>query len=115
MLLRLLGQWCRAIRSFADERFKLLLRHLLQIDEATRDLAPMERLERVRRMTYEQACELMGAFDTPEACVERLQRFGEEFNMGRLICWFNQGGLVPHVQVMRSMELFAAKVMPHFA
>jgi len=34
--------------------------------------------------------------------------------MGRLICWFNQGGLVPHAQVMRSMELFAAKVMPHF-
>jgi len=74
-----------------------------------------ERLERVRRMTYEQACEMMGVFDTPEACVERLQRFREEFNMGRLICWFNQGGLVPHPQVMRSMESFAVKVMPHLA
>jgi alkanesulfonate monooxygenase SsuD/methylene tetrahydromethanopterin reductase-like flavin-dependent oxidoreductase (luciferase family) len=74
-----------------------------------------ERLERVRRMTYEQAGEMMGVFDTPEACVERLQRFREEFNMGRLICWFNQGGLVPHLQVMRSMELFAAKVMPRLA
>jgi natural product biosynthesis luciferase-like monooxygenase protein len=74
-----------------------------------------ERLERVRRMTYEQACEMMGVFDTPEACLERLQRFREEFNMGRLICWFNQGGLVPHSQVMRSMELFAAKVMPRLA
>jgi alkanesulfonate monooxygenase SsuD/methylene tetrahydromethanopterin reductase-like flavin-dependent oxidoreductase (luciferase family) len=72
-----------------------------------------ERLERVRRMTYEQACEMMGVFDTPEACVDRLQRFRDEFKMGRLICWFNQGGLVPHPQVMRSMELFAAKVMPH--
>jgi hypothetical protein len=66
-------------------------------------------------MTYEQACEVMGVFDTPDACAERLQRFREEFNMGRLICWFNQGGLVPHAQVMRSMELWAAKVMPHFA
>jgi alkanesulfonate monooxygenase SsuD/methylene tetrahydromethanopterin reductase-like flavin-dependent oxidoreductase (luciferase family) len=74
-----------------------------------------ERLERVRQMTYEQACEIMGVFDTPQACIERLQRFREEFNMGRLICWFNQGGLVPHQQVMRSMELFAAKVMPHLA
>jgi natural product biosynthesis luciferase-like monooxygenase protein len=74
-----------------------------------------ERLERVRQMTYEQACEVMGVFDTPDACVERLQRFREEFKMGRLICWFNQGGLVPHPQVMRSMELWAAKVMPHFA
>jgi alkanesulfonate monooxygenase SsuD/methylene tetrahydromethanopterin reductase-like flavin-dependent oxidoreductase (luciferase family) len=74
-----------------------------------------ERLERVRQMTYEQACEIMGVFDSPQACIERLQRFREEFNMGRLICWFNQGGLVPHQQVMRSMELFAAKVMPHLA
>ncbi len=74
-----------------------------------------ERLERVRRMTYEQAGEMMGVFDTPDGCVERLQQFHAEFKMGRLICWFNQGGLVPHDQVMRSMELFAAQVMPHFA
>jgi alkanesulfonate monooxygenase SsuD/methylene tetrahydromethanopterin reductase-like flavin-dependent oxidoreductase (luciferase family) len=83
-----------------------------------RDAGPpliRERLERVRRMTYEQACETMGVFDSTEACIERLLRFREEFNMGRLICWFNQGGLVPHPQVMRSMELFAAKVMPHLA
>jgi alkanesulfonate monooxygenase SsuD/methylene tetrahydromethanopterin reductase-like flavin-dependent oxidoreductase (luciferase family) len=82
-----------------------------------RDTAPplmRERLERVRRMTYEQASEIMGIFDMPDAFVERLQQFSEQFNMGRLICWFNQGGLVPHTQVMRSMELFAAKVMPHF-
>jgi len=77
--------------------------------------APPERLERIRRMTYEQACQVMAIFDTPEACVERLHQLHEDFNMGRVIVWFNQGGLVPHARVMRSMELFAAKVMPHFA
>jgi alkanesulfonate monooxygenase SsuD/methylene tetrahydromethanopterin reductase-like flavin-dependent oxidoreductase (luciferase family) len=71
-------------------------------------------LDHFRRMTYEQACEVMAVFDRPEACTERLQQLREEFNMGRLICWFNPGGLVPHVKVMHSMELFAAKVMPHF-
>jgi hypothetical protein len=65
-------------------------------------------------MTYEQVCERMAVFDTPEACVERLQRFRQDFNMGRVICWFNPGGQVPHKQVMRSMEMFATKVMPHF-
>jgi hypothetical protein len=35
--------------------------------------------------------------------------------MGRVIAWFNPGGLVPHDRVMRSMEMFADKVMPHFA
>jgi natural product biosynthesis luciferase-like monooxygenase protein len=73
-----------------------------------------ETLERLARMTYEQVCERMAVFDTPEACVERLQRFRQDFNMGRVICWFNPGGQVPHQQVMRSMEMFAAKVMPHF-
>ena len=31
------------------------------------------------------------------------------------LLWFNPGGQVPHKRVMRSMDLFAAKVMPHFA
>ncbi len=73
-----------------------------------------EVLERVQRMTYEQMCQVMAVFDTPDACVERLKGFQQEFGMGRVICWFNPGGMVPHEQVMRSMELFATKVMPHF-
>jgi alkanesulfonate monooxygenase SsuD/methylene tetrahydromethanopterin reductase-like flavin-dependent oxidoreductase (luciferase family) len=72
-------------------------------------------LERLATMTYEQVCERMAIFDRPEACVERLQGYREDFKMGRVICWFNPGGQVPHQQVMRSMELFAAKVVPHFA
>ena len=72
-----------------------------------------ERVERIGRTTWEQACEVMAIFDTPDACVERLQRVRDEFNVGRIICWFNTGGMVPHVQVMRSMELFATQVMPH--
>ncbi len=73
-----------------------------------------ERLERLRSVSYEQACEMMAIFDTPEACVDRLQRLCEQLKIGRVICWFNIGGGVPHGRVMRSMELFAAKVMPHF-
>ena len=72
-------------------------------------------LERARRLTYEKVSEVMGIFDTPERCVERLAQLQQEFNMGRVICWFNPGGLVAHERVMRSMELFAAEVMPRFA
>ena len=74
-----------------------------------------EAFERVRRMTYEKVSEVMAIFETPDACVERLKQLEEEFHMGRFVCWFNPGGMVPHAQVMRSMELFAAEVMPHFA
>ena len=73
-----------------------------------------EVLDRVRQMTYEKVCEVMAIFETPERCVERLKQYQQDFNMGRMICWFNPGGMVPHECVMRSMELFAKKVMPHF-
>ncbi len=71
--------------------------------------------ERSRRLTYDRMSETMAIFDTPERCVERLAGLHEDFKMGRTICWFNPGGRVPHDRVMRSMELFAAKVMPHFS
>jgi alkanesulfonate monooxygenase SsuD/methylene tetrahydromethanopterin reductase-like flavin-dependent oxidoreductase (luciferase family) len=71
--------------------------------------------ERSRRLTYDKMSETMALFDTPARCVERLGRLHEDFKMDRTICWFNPGGRVPHERVMRSMELFAAKVMPHFS
>ncbi|HJU27582.1 MAG TPA: LLM class flavin-dependent oxidoreductase [Candidatus Binataceae bacterium] len=72
-----------------------------------------ERVERFGRTTYDDACASMAIFDTPEACAERLLRLRDELNVGRIIGWFNIGGMVPHARVMRGMELFAAKVMPH--
>ena len=64
-------------------------------------------------MTYETVNAVTGIFDTPAACVERLHQVRAELNPGRVICWFNFGGLIPHADVMRSMELFSAKVLPH--
>jgi len=71
--------------------------------------------EKFGRLTYDKFAESMGVFDTPDGCVARLGRLSEDFGMGRTILWFNPGGQVPHDRVMRSMEVFAAKVMPHFA
>ncbi len=64
-------------------------------------------------MTYETVNQVTGIFDTPAACVERLQRVQQELNPGRVICWFNFGGLVAHDRVLRSMELFSSRVLPH--
>jgi alkanesulfonate monooxygenase SsuD/methylene tetrahydromethanopterin reductase-like flavin-dependent oxidoreductase (luciferase family) len=70
-------------------------------------------LERARSMTYESVNEGSGVLDTPDACVDRLRWVREELTPGRVICWFNFGGLVHHDRVVRSMELFASQVMPH--
>jgi alkanesulfonate monooxygenase SsuD/methylene tetrahydromethanopterin reductase-like flavin-dependent oxidoreductase (luciferase family) len=99
------------------------VRHLLQTASLLLASAPVpekaaahlqEVAQRARRLTYDRMSETMAIFDTPDRCVERLSKLREEFKMGRTICWFNPGGLVPHTRVMASMDLFASKVMPHF-
>jgi natural product biosynthesis luciferase-like monooxygenase protein len=70
-------------------------------------------LEAARAMTYESVNDVTGIFDTPEACIERLQWVREELGPGRVICWFNFGGLIPHERVLCSMALFSERVMPY--
>jgi hypothetical protein len=44
---------------------------------------------------------------------EQIAEYRAYTGVNNIICWFNCGGQ-PHHQVHRSMELFAARVMPHF-
>jgi hypothetical protein len=71
-------------------------------------------LSQMRQTTYERMNGHMGVFDTPAGCVARLKQLEQELEVGRVIGWFNFGGLVSHARVTRSMELFASSVMPHF-
>ena len=50
---------------------------------------------------------------TPEAVGDQIAEYREYTGINNIVCWFNCGGQ-PHDQVHRSMELFAAKVMPRF-
>ena len=52
-------------------------------------------------------------FGTPEECVRRIRRLQEEHNIQYFGANMGFGGLA-HSKVMRSMELFAKEVMPHF-
>jgi alkanesulfonate monooxygenase SsuD/methylene tetrahydromethanopterin reductase-like flavin-dependent oxidoreductase (luciferase family) len=52
-------------------------------------------------------------FGTPEIVAEKIYRMTQYTGVSYLNCTFNIGQ-IPHHKVMRSMELFATKVMPHF-
>lgn len=69
-------------------------------------------LARMRAMTYDSVNDLSAIFDTPDRCLARLDAVRSLLAPSRIICWFNFGGLVPHDAVLRSMELFATRVMP---
>jgi alkanesulfonate monooxygenase SsuD/methylene tetrahydromethanopterin reductase-like flavin-dependent oxidoreductase (luciferase family) len=70
-------------------------------------------MERIRATSFDTINNGMGIFDVPEGCVERLRQIEREFGVGRVICWFNFFGAIPHERVLSSMELFSAKVLPH--
>ena len=101
-----------SVRQFAASAASVAQTWIAKASEAERPKL-QALFEQMCGMTYETVNAVTAIFDTPSACVERLQHVREELNPGRLICWFNFGGLVPHDQVMRSMELFSSRVLPH--
>ena len=76
------------------------------------------RLEEWRRSrttlppSYDYLSEKRAVFGTPEACLAKLREF-QEAGIGYFGCNFAFGGM-DHRKVLRSMELFAKEVMPHF-
>jgi len=68
--------------------------------------------ERAAAMTYETVDETMAVYGSPEECIARINDVYEHSGIDQLVCWFNAGGLIPHREVMATMERFAGKVMP---
>ena len=63
--------------------------------------------------SYQSRLESTVMFGTPDDCVRRIQQLQREHN----VQYFGANmafGKMRHSQVMRSMELFAREVMPHF-
>jgi alkanesulfonate monooxygenase SsuD/methylene tetrahydromethanopterin reductase-like flavin-dependent oxidoreductase (luciferase family) len=88
------------------------LRPLGQVDiksyEAFRQV-----LARIERVKYEDIDREMGVFGDPAYCVERVRALRRDYGMDEFICYFNQGGIMDHAMVRRSMTLFAREVLPH--
>jgi alkanesulfonate monooxygenase SsuD/methylene tetrahydromethanopterin reductase-like flavin-dependent oxidoreductase (luciferase family) len=70
-------------------------------------------LARIERVRYEDVDREMAVFGDPEYCVERVRALRREYQMDEFICYFNQGGLMPHAMVRESMTSFATTVLPY--
>lgn len=68
--------------------------------------------ERAKAITWDTVEQTMGVYGPPEECIARIGDIHRHGGINQLVCWFNAGGLVPHREVMATMERFAAKVMP---
>jgi alkanesulfonate monooxygenase SsuD/methylene tetrahydromethanopterin reductase-like flavin-dependent oxidoreductase (luciferase family) len=71
-------------------------------------------VQRLASLDFDQVNDGMGCLGTAQQCVELLAHVQREHAPGRVITWFNFGGLLPHTTVLRSMERFASHVLPAF-
>ncbi len=71
--------------------------------------------EKLLRMPYDDVLKELAVYGTPEYVTERLIELRETLGFSRVAVWMNSGGQVSHERVMRSLRLFAERVMPRLA
>ena len=73
-----------------------------------------ERLERLEKLTYDEALTGQVLIGTPQSVGERLRALQQELGIDGILAELNTGGLIPHAQVMTAMRLLCEEVMPRF-
>jgi alkanesulfonate monooxygenase SsuD/methylene tetrahydromethanopterin reductase-like flavin-dependent oxidoreductase (luciferase family) len=68
--------------------------------------------ETIADLPYEKFCRDQAVFGDAAEVVDRLQAARDEFGLSQIICWFDQGSLLPRPEVERVMRTFADQVMP---
>ncbi|MBM3221209.1 MAG: LLM class flavin-dependent oxidoreductase [Candidatus Rokubacteria bacterium] len=67
---------------------------------------------RLLSITYEEVLKELSIYGTPEEVADRLLQLKETLGYTQLSLWMNSGGQMPHEKVVRSMRLFAERVLP---
>jgi len=63
-------------------------------------------------LPYEKFFRDQAVFGDPSEVIDRLQAVVEEFSLSQVICWFDQGAMLPRPEAERAMRRFAEQVMP---
>jgi len=71
--------------------------------------------QRLLRISYDEVLKELAVYGTPEVVAERLIELREALGYSSLSVWMNSGGQMAHEHVMRSMRLFAERVIPRLA
>ena len=68
--------------------------------------------ESVANLPFDRFCRDQSVFGDAAEVIDRLQAARDEFQLSQLICWFDQGNMLPRAEVERTMRRFAEQVMP---
>jgi alkanesulfonate monooxygenase SsuD/methylene tetrahydromethanopterin reductase-like flavin-dependent oxidoreductase (luciferase family) len=70
-----------------------------------------ESRRRLGTLSYETIRRERAIFGEPSYCRERIHHIREALGVQQIMAWMNIGGM-PHDRVLRSMRLFAERVLP---
>jgi alkanesulfonate monooxygenase SsuD/methylene tetrahydromethanopterin reductase-like flavin-dependent oxidoreductase (luciferase family) len=71
--------------------------------------------ESVANLPFDTFCRDQSVFGDAAEVIDRLQAVRDEFRLSQIICWFDQGNMLPRAEVERTMRRFAEQVMPKLA
>jgi alkanesulfonate monooxygenase SsuD/methylene tetrahydromethanopterin reductase-like flavin-dependent oxidoreductase (luciferase family) len=75
----------------------------------------MRRVEQLRRVDYDEAVRTNALVGSPEVIAEKLRALQAEIGLSGILAELNCGGLIPHQQVIKAMQLLCEAVQPRFA
>src|SRR5882724_3909346 len=106
-----------AMRPGVLKYYKNLRTIFAQLPESYGDHLPRLKIieETIANLPYEKFCRDQGVFGDAAEVVDRLQAARDEFGLSQIICWFDQGSMLPRAEVERTMRRFADEVMPKLA
>ena len=106
-----------AMRPGVQRYYKNLERIFSAIPDSYAEHLP--RLETIRANAanppFEKFCRDHAAFGDTAEVIDRLQAVRDEFSLSQIICWFDQGNMLPRQEVERTMRRFVDHVMPKLA
>jgi alkanesulfonate monooxygenase SsuD/methylene tetrahydromethanopterin reductase-like flavin-dependent oxidoreductase (luciferase family) len=68
--------------------------------------------ETIANPPYEKFFRDQAVFGDAAEVIDRLQAARDEFGLSQIICWFDQGSMLPRAEVERAMRRFTDEVMP---
>jgi alkanesulfonate monooxygenase SsuD/methylene tetrahydromethanopterin reductase-like flavin-dependent oxidoreductase (luciferase family) len=68
--------------------------------------------ENVANLPFEKFCRDQAVFGDASEVIDRLQAARDDFGLSQIICWFDQGSMLPRDEVERTMRRFVDQVMP---
>jgi alkanesulfonate monooxygenase SsuD/methylene tetrahydromethanopterin reductase-like flavin-dependent oxidoreductase (luciferase family) len=104
-----------AMRAGVERYYRNLIAVLSQLPDTYGDHLPRLRSlqQTVESLPFERFCQENGVFGDTRECIDRLQAARDDFGLSQIICWFDQGCMLPLAEVKRAMQHFAEEVMPH--